>query len=359
LTRPAKQQSAWQACALTLAAVLGLALGTSPSAQAQTFTVLYTFAGYPMDGDGPEAGLLMDGSGNLYGTTRFGGSVNRAYCHAEGGIGCGIVFKVDTNGMETVLHNFTGPDGANSSANLVMDANGDLYGTTEFGGRLQDCTDIGVAGCGVVFRLSGRKETVLHRFCSAPYCADGAEPWRGLVMDAAGALYGTAYYGGSVNGGVVFKLAGKRLTVLHSFTGSPDGAYPEAGLIMDAKWNLYGTTIYGGDFNCDGDGGCGVVFKLAGKKETVLYSFKGNFNGGSFDGAYPRAALFMDPQGNLYSTTVLGGEGNGGGTVFKLSRWDKESVLYTFNSLPDGVRPQSGVVRDAVGNLYGTTQAGG
>ena len=347
-SRP-KPQSTWRAFALTLAATVGLA-AAGPPAQAQAFTVLYSFAGYPTDGAGPIAGLFMDAAGNLYGTTTFGGNVNGDHCGSSGYIGCGTVFKLDVKGKETVLHNFNGPDGANPSSSLIMDAKGDLYGTTEYGGILQDCTVTGGAGCGVVFKLSGKTETVLHRFCSVEDCADGALPWRGLVMDTSGALYGTTYTGGSVNGGVVFKLVGKKETILHNFTGYSDGAYPTAGLIMDAKEHLYGTATVGGDVNC----GCGVVFKLAGKKMTVLHAFKGSPDGGT-----PYGGLFMDPNGNLYGTTVFGGVGYDSGTVFKVSRRDKESVLFTFNSDAGGYRPQNGLVRDAEGNLYGTTQIGG
>ena len=336
---------AW-ADALVLAVTLTLISGAGATAGAQTFKVLYSFGAYP-DGNTPLAGLLMDAAGNLYGTTTYGGNNNSC----PGGIGCGTVFKLDTNGVETVLHNFNGPDGANPSASVIMDSKGDLYGTTEFGGRLQDCTDTGGAGCGVVFKLNGKTETVLHRFCSVENCSDGALPWRGLVMDASGALYGTANVGGSANGGVVFKLVGKKETVLHSFTGYSDGAYPTAGLIMDAKQRLYGTATVGGDYNC----GCGVVFKMAGKKETILYSFKG-----SPDGDTPYAALFMDARGNLFGTTVFGGSSDNRGTVFEVSRGGKEHVLYRFTPQHnDGLRPQSSVVRDAEGNLYGTTVGGG
>ncbi|HXR14911.1 MAG TPA: choice-of-anchor tandem repeat GloVer-containing protein [Terriglobales bacterium] len=351
-----KRRGSRRASALTLAAVLGLVVAIGPSAEAQTFTVLYSFSGYPTDGDSPIGGLFMDANGNLYGTTTYGGS-NKS-CPGTG-VGCGTVFKLDTKGNETVLYNFAGPDGANPSGSLIMNAKGDLYGTTEYGGRLQDCTSDGFAGCGVVFKLRGKKETVLHRFCSVGNCTDGAEHWRGLVMDASGAVYGTTYYGGSVNGGAVFRLVGKKETVLHSFTGYPDGAYPEAGLITDANGNLFGTTIYGGDFNCDDEGGCGVVFKLADKKETILYRFKGSDNPGSRDGAYPAASLFMDANGNLYGTTADGGDSDNQGTVFEVSHAGKEHVLYRFIPQHNVFGPQSRVIRDAEGNLYGTTLEGG
>ena len=153
LTWAVKRQPIRRASAITLVAVLWLAATASPSAQGQTFTVLHSFAGYPTDGSIPFAGLLMDASGNLYGTTVYGGSNNT--CQGDSSTGCGTVFKLDTKGTETVLHNFSGPDGANPISIPIMDANGDLYGTTTAGGG----SGCGI-GCGVVFKLSGTKETV-------------------------------------------------------------------------------------------------------------------------------------------------------------------------------------------------------
>jgi len=212
------QVTAHRAAALALAAVAGLALGTARLADAQTFTVLYSFAGYPTDGAGPEAGLLMDVSGNLYGTTTFGGNVNSAHCGGSGYIGCGTVFELDTNGGETVLHNFAGPNGATPRANLIMDAKGGLYGTTVAGGT--GCVGETFEGCGLVFKLSGGKETVLHYFTGGK---DGKWPMAGIIADASGALYGTTYLGGKLNDGAVFKLVGTKEIVLRSFTGGKDG----------------------------------------------------------------------------------------------------------------------------------------
>jgi uncharacterized repeat protein (TIGR03803 family) len=148
--------TAYRSAAMTFVAVLGLVLAASPLAEAQSFTVLYSFAGYPTDGGAPEAGLLMDAAGNLYGTTLYGGKNNT--CSANG-IQCGTVFKLDSKGAETVLHNFNGPDGANPYRNLILDAKGDLYGTTTYGGVTTSCSGTGYAGCGVVFKLSEGKET--------------------------------------------------------------------------------------------------------------------------------------------------------------------------------------------------------
>jgi uncharacterized repeat protein (TIGR03803 family) len=275
----------------------------------------------------------MDASGNLFGTTAFGGEVNGAHCAYSGYVGCGTIFKLNTKGVEAVLHNFAGPDGTTPRANLIMHADGSLYGTTAFGGNSQDCGDNSLSGCGVVFKLIGEKETVLHRFTGG---ADGASPQAGLVMDANGILYGTATGGGSAGGGVVFKLVGTKETVLHNFTGGKDGDNP-SGLLLDAAGNLYGTDAYGGDTDC----GCGVVFKMAGKQLTTLYRFKG-----PPDGANPFAGVTMDAEGDLYGTTRGGGESYSAGTVFELRPSGKERVLHRFLAYTkqhDGIDPETAV----------------
>ena len=176
-----------------------------------------------------------------------------------------------------------------------------------------------------------------------------------MVQDSADNLYGTTPDGGASDAGVVFKVAkhGKE-TVLYSFTGGDDGGNPFAGLIRDSAGNLYGTTTYGGDLKCNNGYGCGTVFKL-GKtgKETVLYSFTE-----SPDGAYPYAGLVRDTKGNLYGTTFFGGA-SGAGTVFKVDKTGKETVLYSFTGGSDGKYPYAGLLRDTKGNLYGTTEYGG
>jgi uncharacterized repeat protein (TIGR03803 family) len=344
LARSVKRPAARRVWLLTLAALLGLAAAVAAPAAAQTFKVLHSFAGYPKDGGAPLGGLLMDSAGNLYGTTLQGGK----YSGCEGLVGCGTVFKLDANGVETVLHNFNGSDGAGSSATLIMDANGDLYGTAAVGGG-SGCNTGGSVGCGVVFKLSGHKETVLYRFTGG---ADGAFPWAGLVMDARGSFYGTTNAGGEYGGGVVFKLAGTNEAVLHAFTGGKDGSAPGGGTLVSANGSLYGTAASGGDMNCNPDP-CGVVFKLIARKETVLHAFKG-----SPDGAFPAAGLFMDATGNLYGTTGNGGHDSNGGIVFEVGQDGKKRELHTFRGAHGGSDPQAGVVLDAQGNLYGTTLYG-
>jgi uncharacterized repeat protein (TIGR03803 family) len=230
-----------------IALITALAFPVWTAAQGQTYTVLHSFAGPPTDGSNPfDSGSLVRGSaGNLYGTTTFGGASGK-----------GVVFKVDPTGMETVLYSFTGgADGASPSAGLIRDKEGNLYGATAYGGDLSAFFGL---GCGVVFKLdSSGNETVLYTFtCGADGLQDGSQPRAVLVRDKAGNLYGTTEAGGTFGYGMVFKLdrTGKE-TVLHTFTGA-DGLQVDAGLIRDAEGNLYGTTVGGG---ASGDG---VVFKL-------------------------------------------------------------------------------------------------
>jgi uncharacterized repeat protein (TIGR03803 family) len=230
-----------------------------------TETVLYSFCRQSncTDGAQPEAGLIFDAGGNLYGTTQFGGGGCR-------GVGCGTAFMLtpptagETEWTETVVHKFRGgTDGATPFAGLAMDAAGNLYGTTQAGG-----VNVG----GTVFALTPNvsksrwRETVLYRFCTHPQCADGRHPEAGLIVDAAGKLYGTTTLGGAREHGVVFVLtpdktrtSGWTETVVHTFcrqNGCPDGEQPQAGLIADSAGNLYGTTSIGGILRG------GVVFKL-------------------------------------------------------------------------------------------------
>jgi uncharacterized repeat protein (TIGR03803 family) len=365
--------------ALAFAVMIGV-VGVR-SVQAQTFNTLVNFD--VSNGALPSGSLVRDKAGNLYGTTEIGGSSFD-----------GTVFMVDASGVETVLYNFTGgTDGGNPVAGLVRDTAGNLYGTTETGGA---------SGLGVVFRVNTNgTETVLHSFDAT----DGCFPLGGLVRDTAGNLYGTTSGCGPSNFGTVFKVSktGTEKT-LHSFAGPPnDGAFPSEGnLLMDTKGNLYGVTPSGGGacFHF----GCGTIFKLDPTgKETVLHNFtglttdgcsptgtlasdaEGNFYGtasacGEFslgvvwklsskrresvlhsfsgqNGVSPSGGVVIDEKGNLYGDTQGGGPYSAG-VVFKLSRTGKETVLHSF-ALVDGEAPFAGVIRDAKGILYGTASEGG
>jgi uncharacterized repeat protein (TIGR03803 family) len=291
-------------------------------------TVLYTFTG-GADGNGPEGGVIRDSAGNLYGTT------------SSGGVGNGTVYEVSAAGAESVLYSFPGPeDGASPAyAGVILGSAGNLFGVTAAGG---------VPNQGVVYEVDATgHETVLYTFTGG---ADGADPWGNLAQDSSGNLYGTTKTGGAAGAGVVYKLAPNgSLVVLHSFAGGTDGANPEAGVVIDSSGNLYGTTYAGGPSNV------GVVYKLdSAANETVLYSFMG----GS-DGANPTAGVTLDSSGSLYGTTYSGGTPGNAGTVYKVDATGHETVLYSFTGAADGGSPAGGVVFDAAGNLYGTTESSG
>lgn len=322
-------------------------------------TVLYSFCSARsscVDGRGPEAGLIRDGSGNLYGTTVAGGANDD-----------GTVFKIDNAGNETVLYSFCSvpncADGWAPFAGLVQDATGNLYGTT---------ADGGTNGKGTVFRVdSAGNETVLYSFCSLSNCADGAIPFTNLIRDAGGNLYGTTFQGGNGTNpdcpygttgcGTAFKIdpTGQE-TVLHAFCSTPrcsDGATPYGPLVEDAQGNFYGTTYEIFDHE-------GAVFKLDPTgHETVLFSFCSEHVLNCTDGSEPVGGLIQDMAGNLYGTTFGGGI-NDAGAVFKLDKVGHETLLYSFcpdgfSSCPDGYYPVAGLIQDASGNLYGTTSQGG
>jgi uncharacterized repeat protein (TIGR03803 family) len=247
----------------------------------------------------------------------------------------------------TVLHTFNGTDGANPYAGVIRDKAGNLYGTTLNGGR----------GAGNVFKLdTSGVLTTLYSFTNRP--GDGASPYGNLVRDPWGNLYGTTQLGIGFKfiHGIVYRISttGKEFKP-HLFSGPPsDGSNPIAGLLRDQTGVLYGTTSDGGSScNTGGQTGCGVVFKLSQGTETVLYNFTGSANG---DGAAPKGVLVRDKAGNLYGTTLSGGNDNAPlGTVFRLDITGKETILHLFNGGSDGGGPAAGLVLDQGGNLYGTT----
>jgi uncharacterized repeat protein (TIGR03803 family) len=342
-------------------------------------TLLYSFCPQLqtcVDGAIPDAGLVFDTAGNLYGATSAGG----AYGVAEGSTG-GVIFELtphpDGTWTEAVLHSFgQGTDGNGPFiSGLVFDSAGNLYGTTS-GGGATICTD----GCGTVFEVSPGLngqwvEKVLYAFCSQTGCSDGFQPMGGVVLDSSGNLYGTTFLGGtspSLNlDGTVFELSPGEggqwaETVLYNFQGgSTDGSNPLGGVILDKSGNLYGTTEYG--YEAVGINN-GIVFQLAREsgsqwKENVLYGFCASRNYCA-DGASPYAGLVFDKDGNLYGTTFLGGAFQTYGVVFGLtpgaagSMWN-EVPLYSFEGTPfDGGNPSAGPGFDAAGNLYGTSGGG-
>ncbi|HEY3778808.1 MAG TPA: choice-of-anchor tandem repeat GloVer-containing protein [Rhizomicrobium sp.] len=267
--------------------------------------------------------------------------------------GVGTVFGLAANGTFTVFYRFKTKlrDGKYPIGGLARDKAGNLYGATSEGGGGYDVCEF---GCGTVFRVApDGTETVLHAFAGS----DGDLPVSTPLQDGSGNFYGTTEYGGADGDGVVFRLAPDgTLSVLHSFDGS-DGAIPQGDLLADKKGNLYGATFDGGSGNCAA--GCGVIYKLApGGTLSVLHSFQGLSDGSSPDGP-----LVRDADGNLYGTTVGGGstcgDGDGCGVAFKLAPDGTLTVLHVFTDGSDGGYPEGGVIADGAGNLYGVTVDGG
>jgi uncharacterized repeat protein (TIGR03803 family) len=323
-------------------------------------SVLYSFRG-DKDGSQPN-GVILDDAENLYGTTYAGGAA-----------GSGTIFELtpntDGSWTESLLYDFCSltkcTDGASPMSSLILDNGGNLYGTT-----------LGGSEGGVAFKLTRLQdgnwtESVLHSFPSRD--GDGINPNAALIFDSAGSLYGTTVFGGTHDEGTVYKLKPNSdgswaESVLYSFSGGKDGGYVDAGLVFDPTGNLYGATVFGGDLSQCGTSGCGVVFELTPKAgrnwaEKVLHDFNSNRR----DGLNPEAGVIFDAAGDLYGTTVDGGDrsrciNSGCGIVFKLAPnskggW-KETVLHTFFDRP-GANPYAGVIVDQVGNLYGTTAGDG
>ena len=332
-----------------LVAMCAMAQTTTP-----TVSTLHSFEGAPGDGAGPIAGLVIGGSGVLYGTTSNGGASNQ-----------GTVFSLkpptSTGGSwtETVLHNFSGPDGALPGTTLAIGSGGVLYGTTAEGGS-GSCP----GGCGTVFSLTpsdgGWTEAMLYNFTGG---SDGSNP-TGLTIGAGRVLYGTTNNIDSAGVGTVFSLtppasAGGAWTesVLHTFTG-PDGGFPEAGVVQGTGGALYGTTYSGGATDV------GVVFRLTPPaspggtwKETVIHSFTGS------DGGFISAGVAIGSGGVLYGTASLVG-GSGDGTVYSLAPPLAGSNAWTIDVLcafsgSNGNSPAAGVTIGEGGVLYGTTTVGG
>lgn len=322
-------------------------VGFGAGAAGDTERVLYSFSG-GNDGGNAATGIVLDGHGNLYGTTVVGGTFT-----------CGTVFKLAPRPSppwaETVLYNFgCFADGKSPHGGVTFDPRGNLDGTTVSGGSGGSC---GSDGCGIVFQLTPKVENVLHDFAGG---SDGFGPGGGVVFDTAGHVYGTTPDGGVHSEGVVYELsrAGGQWheRVIHAFTGGKDGGVGSLGLLLLDAGSLYGVTETGGH------SGAGTAFKLSpiSKKHwklTTLYAFKG-----MPDAASPYGGLIADASGNLYGTTYYGGT-NGLGSVFELTPSSRgryrERVLYSFQGGSDGSYSTSTLAFGGSGDLYGTTSAGG
>jgi len=317
--------------AMTVTLILASILAPGAGA-ASKYKVIYNFTG-GADGSVPDWGLILDTSGNLYGTTAAGGTS-----------GNGAVFKLTKNSdgswTETLLYSFAGDaDGATPYARVTFDPSGNLYGTTQYGGGYS---------AGIVFQLVPNSdgtwtENVLYSFTGG---SDGANPWAGVTLDAAGTLYGTTTGGGTQSMGVVYNLTPNSngtwtYDVLHSFAGGNDGSYPWWNLIFDTAGNLWGVAAAGGKTICNtwAGSGCGVIFELTPQsdgswKEQVIFDFDTH----QF---LPVGPVIFDSAGRLYGATQ-GWYGNFG-NVFKLTLGAKgnwtEHVLHTFNGNQDGAYP--------------------
>ncbi len=339
------------------AVVAALAASSAMPAAAQQEAVLHNFVAYSSDGYYPYAGVVFDAAGNLFGTTRSGGlngsgTVFELLPEAGGGY------------KEKIVHNFDFLDGVFPEAGLIFDSAGNLYGTTNLGGS-RECNGYGCGTVFELLPEAGGEwtEKVLYTFNGDG--TDGVNPVAGLTFDQAGNLYGTTEIGGLYGSGTVFELSPQSggnwsQTILHNFhyDGKAyfDGSVPVAGVTFDSSGNLYGTTLNGGTHND------GTVFEMepvlgGGWDENVIYSFAETVG----DGIGPAAAVVTDSAGNLYGTTSGGGAYRFG-TVFELTpgtAWS-ENILHSFDkNTSDGAEPQASLTFDALGNLWGTTASGG
>jgi uncharacterized repeat protein (TIGR03803 family) len=359
---PAVLRSTPQWTVFALALLCALTILATRFAQAQTFTVLHAFTGGD-DGASPYAGLTRDAAGNLYGTTYTGG-FNANGCVQ---MGCGTIFLLKAAGPDWTLNPLYGfhfSDGAQPKGRVIFGPDGTLYGATTYGGG-GPCY---FTACGTVFNLRPPAtvcrsvvcpwtETVLWSFRENP---DGAYPEFGdLNFTRTGHLYGTTGEGGTYSNGVVFELArlpdgewGERID--YDFTQtSGQGATPSAGVIFDSSGNMY-TPTSGGGF---GDERCGDIVQLSnspsGWTETVLYTFACGPGG-----QWPVGGLIFDQAGNLYGTTTVGGQSNGG-IVFELTPSNGTWIFNILYSFTGGNGPEASLTMDAAGNLYGTTYTDG
>jgi len=329
----------------------GTVFQLSPTPTGWEHAVLYSFTG-GADGGEPYKGVTIDRRGNLYGTAVTGGSGG-----CEGG--CGVVYKLtksDGAWNQTVIHAFTGSDdGSGPGARVTVDRNGDVYGMAPTGGA---------NGAGTIYKIHPHAGSwdfqVIHTFTGGD---DGASGSAGRMLLQHGRLYGAATAGGLYGSGVVFELTPPAeaavgewdFRALYSFHGQPDGSFPYGALLRASSGKIYGTTYYGGE------NGIGAVYELSPQPVgewdgRVIYSFQTGSDGNS-----PISNLVRDAAGNLYGTTSEGGLGTG--TIFKLTpisggQWT-ESVVHSFAGPPDGGFSYNGMVVDRFGNFYGATVHGG
>ena len=319
-----------------------------------TVAVLHSFSG--PDGATPSASVILDAAGNIFGTTALGGDFNS-----------GTAFKLtpSTSGpwTETVIHSFgSGTDGYQPSE-LILSSTGDLYGITQFGGTASSGPNNG----GTVYRLTYAAneytETLLYSFPGDFLGPNGDLPFGGLAIDHAGNLYGVTQAGGAAGKGAVFVLARAAdgsftERIIHSFHLT-DGDLPNSTPVFDSAGNLYGTTYFGGNANLCPSEGCGVIYQLKKNSdgswsEIVLRALQKE------DGWEAVGPVVFDRAGNLYAAAQAGGAYSWG-TILKLTPrsapWS-ETIVHNFTNNPDGASP-SGILVDSSGSIFGTTGAGG
>lgn len=331
-----------------LAVICLFAVVASPKIDAQTFSVIHNFTG--QDGANPNVGLTIDPAGNLYGAASTGGSGD-----------FGVIFKLTRKNSGWIfdpLYNFHGgSDGGDPNARVTIGPDGSLFSTTSIGGT-------GCNSCGTVFNLRPQSsfcshaicpwnETVLYNFSQG---SGGFVPAGDIIFDGSGSIFGTASQGGTFGWGAVYKLTPSggswNQSVLYSFTGGSDGANPLGGVLFGPSGDLYGTTYSGGS-------GSGVVFQLtssgSGWTENPVYIFQGGSDGGGLWGG-----LIFDQLGNLYGATLVFGSGNGG-TVYELTPSGRATWQFSLlHSFTGGGGPLNGsLTMDATGSLYGTTFSDG
>jgi uncharacterized repeat protein (TIGR03803 family) len=329
-----------------------------------TQTVLYNFTydsttNTAVNGIYPYGGLVQGRDGNFYGTATGGGNAG-AVCN--GTLGCGVIFKITPAGKFTLLHTFQGalakiPEGGGPVGRLILASNGNFYGTTYSGGLVQN-----FANQGTIFSVSpsGGFNTV-YMFDNIHGTTDGAHPYAGLIQGKDGSFYGTTQFGGTSNAGAVFKFAGSRTTVLHSFVEQagqvfPDGAAPEDALVQASDGNLYGTTSTGGALSTFYQSG--TLFRITTKGVfTKLWDF--NATAPSVNGISPYGGLIQASDGNLYGTTTAGGGTPNSGTVYQLALVGGAlSQVMSFDAATTGALPKAVPLQAADGTLYITNNGG-
>ena len=298
-----------------------------------TYSLLYSFGDSLTDGSGPVAGVTIDSHGNLFGTTRAGGAN-----------GAGTVWEISSSNTYSVLYSFgaSTTDANDPSAGVTVDASGNLYGVTEFGGA---------NGKGAVWEISASNTySILYSFGASG--GDAAYPVANVVFDSNGNMFGTSAYGGLYGGGAIWEITSTgSYSVYHSLgSSSSDGANPLAGVAFDAYGDMYGTTKTGGA------SGVGTVWEIT---ASGTYGTLHSFGSSSSDGSGPNAGVTVDNSGNLFGTTTAGGSSNAG-AVWEITSVGTYQLIYSFGAFSnDAATPIGGVTCDASGNLYGSTSIGG